>query len=103
MFPQRFCDVGIAEGHATTMCAGLALGGYKPYFAVYSSFLQRAYDNLIHDVCLQDLPVTFCIDRAGIVPNDGETHQGIYDVNFMRLIPNMTIIAPKNVEELDAA
>lgn len=102
MFPQRFCDVGIAEGHATTMCAGLALGGYKPYFAVYSSFLQRAYDNIIHDVCLQDLPVTFCIDRAGIVPNDGETHQGIYDVNFLRLIPNMTIFAPKNNQELEA-
>ena len=101
MFPQRFSDVGIAEGHAATMCAGLALGGYKPYFAVYSSFLQRAYDNLIHDVCLQDLPVTFCIDRAGIVPNDGETHQGIYDVNFLRLIPNMTIIAPKSVAELN--
>ena len=102
MFPQRFCDVGIAEGHATTMCAGLAIGGYKPYFAVYSSFLQRGYDNLIHDVCLQDLPVTFCIDRAGIVPNDGETHQGIYDVNFLRLVPNMTIFAPKNTEELKA-
>ncbi len=103
MFPQRFSDVGIAEGHAATMCAGLALGGYKPYFAVYSSFLQRAYDNLIHDVCLQDLPVTFCIDRAGIVPNDGETHQGIYDVNFLRLIPNMTIIAPKSAAELNEA
>lgn len=101
-FPERFCDVGIAEGHATTMCAGLALGGYKPYFAVYSSFLQRAYDSVIHDVCLQDLPVTFCIDRAGIVPNDGETHQGIYDVNFLRLIPNMTIVAPKNASELQA-
>lgn len=103
MFPQRFCDVGIAEGHAATMCAGLALGGYKPYFAVYSSFLQRAYDSVIHDVCLQDLPVTFCVDRAGIVPNDGETHQGIYDVNFLRLVPNMTIFAPKNNEELDKA
>ena len=100
MFPQRFSDVGIAEGHAATMCAGLALGGYKPYFAVYSSFLQRAYDSVIHDVCLQDLPVTFCIDRAGIVPSDGETHQGIYDVNFLRLVPNMTIFAPKNTAEL---
>lgn len=103
MFPQRFCDVGIAEGHATTMCAGLALGGFKPYFAVYSSFLQRAYDNLIHDVCLQNLPVTFCIDRAGIVPSDGETHQGIYDVNYLRLVPNMTIFAPKNTDELQEA
>lgn len=101
MFPNRFCDVGIAEGHATTMCAGLALGGYKPYFAVYSSFLQRAYDNLIHDVCLQDLPVTFCIDRAGIVPSDGETHQGIYDVNYLRLVPNMTVFAPKCAKELE--
>ena len=102
MFPSRFSDVGIAEGHATTMSAGLALSGYKPYFAVYSSFLQRAYDSVIHDICMQDLPVTLCIDRAGIVPDDGETHQGIYDLNFLRLVPNMTVMCPKSVEELDA-
>lgn len=101
MFPNRFADVGIAEAHATTMCAGLAIEGYKPYFAVYSSFLQRAYDSVIHDVCLQDLPVTFCIDRAGIVPDDGETHQGIYDVGFLRLIPNMVVMSPKDNIELD--
>lgn len=101
-FPDKFADVGIAEAHATTMSAGLALSGYRPYFAVYSSFLQRAYDSVIHDVCLQDLPVTFCIDRAGIVPDDGETHQGIYDVNFLRLIPNMAVACPKDIAELDA-
>ncbi len=102
MFPERFSDVGIAEGHAATMSAGLALCGYKPYFAVYSSFLQRAYDSVIHDVCMQDLPVTFCIDRAGIVPDDGETHQGIYDLNFLRLVPNIAVLCPKNTAELDA-
>lgn len=102
LYPERFADVGIAEGHATTMSAGLALSGFKPYFAVYSSFLQRAYDNVIHDVCMQDLPVTFCIDRAGIIPGDGETHQGIYDLNFLKIIPNMTIAAPKSLKELEA-
>ena len=102
MFPDRFSDVGIAEGHAATMSAGLALCGYKPYFAVYSSFLQRAYDSVIHDICMQDLPVTFCVDRAGIVPDDGETHQGIYDLNFLRLVPNMAVMCPKSMEELDA-
>lgn len=99
-FPDRFADVGIAEQHAMTMSAGLALTGYKPYFAVYSSFLQRAYDQLVHDVCLQDLPVTICIDRAGIVPSDGETHQGIYDVAILRVIPNMTIANAANSEDL---
>lgn len=100
LFPERFADVGIAEAHATTTAVGLAISGYKPYFAVYSSFLQRAFDQIIHDVCLQNLPVTFCIDRAGIVPSDGETHQGVYDTNFLRLIPNMTIVNPKSCEEL---
>lgn len=99
-FPNRFADVGIAEQHAMTMSAGLALTGYKPYFAVYSSFLQRAYDQLVHDICLQDLPVTICIDRAGIVPSDGETHQGIYDLAILRVIPNMTIANAANSEDL---
>lgn len=99
-FPDRFADVGIAEAHATTMCAGLAAEGYKPYFAVYSSFLQRAYDQLIHDVCLQDLAVTFCIDRSGIVPGDGETHQGIYDISYLRAVPNICIVAPRSAEQL---
>lgn len=99
-YPDRIADVGIAEQHAMTMSAGLALTGYKPYFAVYSSFLQRAYDQLVHDVCLQDLPVTVCIDRAGIVPSDGETHQGIYDIAILRVIPNMTIANAANSDDL---
>ena len=82
MFPERFFDVGIAEGHAVTYAAGLAAGGRKPVFAVYSSFLQRAYDQILHDVCIQDLPVVFAIDRAGIVGSDGETHQGIFDISY---------------------
>lgn len=101
-FSNRFADVGIAEAHAVTMASGLAIGGYKPYFAVYSSFLQRAYDSVIHDVSLQDLAVTFCIDRAGIVPGDGETHQGIYDLAYLRIIPNMTVVAPASLGELKA-
>lgn len=96
MFPQRFFDVGIAEGHAVTFAAGLAAGGQRPVFAVYSSFLQRAYDQVLHDVCLQDLPVTFAVDRAGIVGSDGETHQGIFDISYLMTIPNMTLLAPKN-------
>ncbi len=96
MFPERFFDVGIAEGHAVTFAAGLAAGGRRPVFAVYSSFLQRAYDQILHDVCLQDLPVVFAIDRAGIVGSDGETHQGIFDISYLRTIPNMTLLAPKN-------
>lgn len=95
-FPSRFFDVGIAEGHAVTFAAGLAVGGLKPVFAVYSSFLQRGYDQLIHDVCLQKLPVVFAIDRAGLVGSDGETHQGVFDLSFLNGIPNMTIISPKN-------
>ncbi|MCI8447063.1 MAG: 1-deoxy-D-xylulose-5-phosphate synthase [Eubacterium sp.] len=96
MFPERFFDVGIAEEHAVTFAAGLAAGGQKPVFAVYSSFLQRAYDQVLHDVCLQDLPVVFAIDRAGIVGSDGETHQGIFDISYLMTIPNMTLMAPKN-------
>lgn len=100
MFPDRFFDVGIAEQHAVTFAAGLAAAGLKPIFAVYSSFLQRAYDQILHDVCIQNLPVVFAIDRAGLVGSDGETHQGIFDISFLSTIPNMTIIAPKNKWEL---
>lgn len=100
MFPDRFFDVGIAEQHAVTFAAGLAAGGLKPIFAVYSSFLQRAYDQILHDVCIQNLPVVFAIDRAGLVGSDGETHQGIFDISYLSSIPNMTILAPKNKWEL---
>ncbi len=95
-YPSRFFDVGIAEEHAVTFAAGLAAGGMKPFVAIYSTFLQRAYDQIIHDVCLGNYPVVFAIDRAGIVGNDGETHQGVFDISFLNTIPNMTIIAPKN-------
>ena len=100
MFPERFFDVGIAEQHAVTFSAGLAAAGLKPIFAVYSSFLQRAYDQILHDVCIQNLPVVFAIDRAGLVGSDGETHQGIFDLSYLSSIPNMTIMAPKNKWEL---
>lgn len=100
MYPERFFDVGIAEEHAVTFAAGLAMGGYKPIVCVYSSFLQRAYDQLIHDVCIQNLHVVFAIDRAGIVGSDGETHQGIFDLSFLSTIPNMCVMAPKNKWEL---
>lgn len=100
-FKNRFIDVGICEAHAATMASGLALGGKKPYFAVYSTFIQRAFDSILHDVCLSNLNVTFCIDRAGIVSGDGETHQGIYDVSFLRLMPNMVIASPKDSIELE--
>ncbi len=100
MYPERFFDVGIAEEHAVTFAAGLAAGGYHPVFAVYSSFLQRAYDQIIHDVCLQRLPVIFAIDRAGIVGSDGETHQGIFDLSYLSSIPGLTIMAPKNKWDL---
>ena len=100
MYPDRFFDVGIAEQHGVTFCAGLAVGGLTPVFAVYSSFLQRAYDQLIHDVCLQQLHVVFAVDRAGLVGADGETHQGIFDLSFLSTIPNMTVMAPKNKWEL---
>ncbi len=100
MYPDRFFDVGIAEEHAVTFAAGLAAGGLKPIVAVYSSFLQRAYDQILHDVCIQNLPVVFAIDRAGLVGSDGETHQGIFDFTYLSGIPNMHICAPKNKWEL---
>ena len=95
-FPERFFDVGIAEEHAVTFAAGLAAAGLKPVFAVYSAFLQRGYDQIVHDVCMQKLPVVFAIDRAGLVGSDGETHQGVYDIAYLNHIPNMTLLAPKN-------
>lgn len=101
-FPERFYDIGIAEQHAVTFAAGMAQGGLKPVFAVYSSFLQRGYDQVVHDVCTQDLPVVFAVDRAGLVGADGETHQGILDLSFLSGIPGMTVCAPKNGWELDA-
>ncbi|HLV10620.1 MAG TPA: 1-deoxy-D-xylulose-5-phosphate synthase [Halanaerobiales bacterium] len=100
VFPERFFDVGIAEQHAVTMAAGLARGGKKPVVAIYSTFLQRAYDQVIHDVCLQDLPVTLAVDRAGIVGDDGETHQGIFDISFLRTVPNLLIMAARNGRQL---
>lgn len=99
--PNRYYDVGIAEQHATTFAAGLAKNGMKPYFAVYSSFLQRAYDQIIHDVCITSKPVTFLIDRAGIVGNDGETHHGMFDLSYLNNVPNITVMAPKDSKELD--
>ena len=100
MFPDRFFDVGIAEEHALTFAAGLAAGGLKPVVAVYSSFLQRAFGQTIHDVCLQNLPVMIAVDRAGLVGSDGETHQGLFDLSFLNMIPNMTILSPKNRWEM---
>lgn len=99
-FPDRFFDVGIAEQHAVTFAAGLAVDGYRPVFAVYSSFLQRAYDQVFHDVCLQNLPVTFAIDRAGVVGSDGPTHHGTFDISYLRHLPNITLMAPKDENEL---
>lgn len=100
LYPNRFFDVGIAEEHAVTFAAGLAAGGMTPVVAVYSSFLQRAYDQIVHDVCIQNLHVVFAIDRAGLVGSDGETHQGIFDLSFLSTIPNLCIMAPKNKQEL---
>ena len=100
-FPERFFDVGIAEEHAVTFAAGLALGGMIPVFAVYSSFLQRGIDQILHDVCMQNLHVIFAIDRAGFVGADGETHHGCFDLSYLSMIPNMTVMAPKNGKELD--
>ncbi len=99
-FPDRFYDVGIAEQHAVNFAAGLAIGGLRPVVAIYSTFLQRAYDQVYHDVCLQDLPVVFVLDRAGIVSDDGPTHQGINDLAYLRHMPNMIIMAPKDENEL---
>lgn len=99
-FPNRFFDVGIAEQHAVTSAAGMAAGGLKPVVAVYSSFLQRGFDQVLHDVCIQNLPVVFAVDRAGLVGSDGETHQGIFDYSFLTAIPSMSVFAPKNLWEL---
>ena len=101
-YPERFFDVGIAEEHAVTFAAGLAAGGYQPIVAVYSTFLQRAYDQIVHDVCIGGLPVIFAVDRAGIVGNDGETHQGILDISYLAHIPGMTVAAPRDGAELKA-
>jgi len=99
-FPQRVFDVGICEQHAVTFAAGLAAQGYRPIVAIYSTFLQRAFDQIIHDVCLQDLPVTFAIDRSGIVGDDGKTHQGTFDFSYLSLVPNLVVSAPKDENEL---
>ena len=99
-FPKQFFDVGIAEQHAVTLAAGLAAAGKKPVVALYSTFAQRAYDQILHDVCLQNLPVVFAIDRAGLVGEDGPTHHGVFDLSYLRLIPNIVIMAPKDENEL---
>lgn len=99
-FPTRFFNVGIAEAHAVTFAAGLARGGLKPVVAIYSTFLQRAYDQIVHDVCLQNLPVVFALDRAGIVGEDGPTHHGVFDLSYLRHVPNLTVMAPKDGPEL---
>jgi 1-deoxy-D-xylulose-5-phosphate synthase len=98
--PRRFFDVGIAEQHAVTFAAGLATRGLRPVAAIYSTFLQRAYDQVVHDVCIQKLPVIFCMDRAGFAGDDGRTHHGLFDIAYLRCLPNMTIMAPKDEDEL---
>jgi 1-deoxy-D-xylulose-5-phosphate synthase len=100
LFPERFLDVGIAEQHAVTFAAGLATEGFRPVVAIYSTFLQRAYDQIIHDVCLPNLPVVFAIDRGGLVGEDGPTHHGHFDISYLRSLPNMTFMAPKDENEL---
>lgn len=100
-FPNRFFDVGIAEEHAVTFAAGLARGGLRPVVAIYSTFLQRSLDQVIHDVCLQNLPVIFCLDRAGLVGDDGPTHHGAFDLAYLRMIPNLTVLVPKNAQQLE--
>lgn len=99
-YPSRFFDVGIAEEHAVTFAAGLARNGLKPFFAVYSTFLQRGYDQILHDVCIQNLPVTLCLDRAGLVGSDGETHHGLFDLSYLLALPNLTVLAPKDGTDL---
>ena len=99
-WPERFFDVGIAEGHAVTFAGGLAAEGIRPMVAIYSTFMQRAYDNIIHDIAVQHLPVTFCMDRAGLVGEDGQTHMGLYDIAYMLAVPGMTVAAPRDGEEL---
>jgi len=99
-FPERSFDVGIAEEHAVTFAAAMAKAGYKPVVSLYSTFLQRTYDQLLHDVCLMNLPVTLSIDRAGLVGEDGPTHHGVFDISFLRTLPNMVVMAPKDENEL---
>src|SRR5690606_7058063 len=99
-FPKRYFDVGIAEGHAVTAAAGMACEGIRPFVTIYSTFLQRAYDSIMHDVALQNLPVIFAMDRAGLVGFDGPTHHGLLDIAYMRVIPNMVVMAPKDEGEL---
>ena len=99
-WPDRFFDVGIAEAHATTFAAGLATQGIRPVLAIYSTFLQRAYDSIIHDIAIQQLPVIFCLDRAGMVGEDGQTHMGLYDIAYLLAVPNLTVTAPKDGAEL---
>jgi 1-deoxy-D-xylulose-5-phosphate synthase len=100
LYPERFLDVGIAEQHAVTFAAGLATEGFRPVVAIYSTFLQRAYDQIIHDVCLSNLPVVFAIDRGGLVGEDGPTHHGHFDLTYLRILPNMTVMAPRDEDEL---
>jgi 1-deoxy-D-xylulose-5-phosphate synthase len=100
IYPERFFDVGIAEQHGVVFAAGLALEGYKPVVAIYSTFIQRGYDHIIHDVCMQNLPVVFAMDRAGIVGEDGPTHHGVFDIAFTRNLPNLVAMAPSNEDEL---
>jgi len=102
-YPERFWDVAIAEQHAVTSMGPLAKEGFKPFCTIYSTFLQRGYDQVIHDICLMDLPVVFAMDRAGIVGEDGETHQGVFDISFLRAIPNMTLFAPYNESSMKEA
>jgi 1-deoxy-D-xylulose-5-phosphate synthase len=103
MYPDRFWDVAIAEQHAVTSMAALAKEGFKPFCTLYSTFLQRGYDQVIHDTCLMDLPVVFALDRAGIVGEDGETHQGVFDISFLRAVPNMTLFAPRDEKSFHQA
>src|SRR5438128_7298345 len=99
-WPDRFFDVGIAEAHATTFAAGLATQGVRPVLEIYSTFLQRAYDGIVHDVAIQQLPVIFCLDRAGMVGEDGQTHMGLYDIAYLLAVPNFTVTAPRDGAEL---
>ncbi len=101
-YPDRSVDVGICEEHATILCASMATEGLKPYYAVYSTFLQRSFDEIMIDICGQNLPVTLCVDRAGVSGADGETHQGVFDLSFLSMIPNLTIAVPKDVSEFEA-
>ena len=102
-FPDNFIDVGIAEEYAVTMAGGIASGGAKPVVAIYSTFMQRAYDQILSDVCMQNLPVVFCLDRSGLVGEDGKTHQGVFDLSFLSHLPNITVLAPSCVDELEKA